>query len=61
MGTLSLPEGARAELATMVREGYPLETCGLLVGLRGSCRMVGMGVPHANNLQAVGTGTLVGH
>lgn len=32
MRTLSLPEDARVELATMVREGYPLETCGLLVG-----------------------------
>ncbi len=32
MSVLYLPEAARSQLEHMVRAGYPLETCGLLVG-----------------------------
>lgn len=32
MSVLYLPNAARSQLEEMVRAGYPLETCGLLVG-----------------------------
>lgn len=50
MATLTLPEDARAELETMVRKGYPLETCGLLVGRRASDQVDVRTVVQARNL-----------
>lgn len=50
MTVLYLPDDARAELAVWVQEGYPHETCGLLLGARsdGSARVVR--VTRARNL-----------
>jgi proteasome lid subunit RPN8/RPN11 len=35
MMPMYLPDHARAQLEEMARAGYPLETCGLLIGLSG--------------------------
>ena len=36
MATLQLPEAVRAHLRSVVRAGYPNETCGLLLGQAGA-------------------------
>ena len=36
MATLQLPEAVRAHLRSVVRAGYPYETCGLLLGQAGA-------------------------
>ncbi len=50
MAVLYLPDEARAELEARVREGYPHETCGLLLGAQseGSARV--LRVTQARNL-----------
>lgn len=50
MTVLLLPEGARTELEQRVREGYPRETCGLLLGSAQQERVRVQRVLQARNL-----------
>ncbi len=50
MTTLHLPQSARKELEDMVRAGYPLETCGLLVGQQSNDHVRVSRVVQAQNL-----------
>ncbi len=50
MTTLHLPQSARRELEDMVHAGYPLETCGLLVGRQWNDHVQVSRVVQAQNL-----------
>ncbi|MFQ5545467.1 MAG: Mov34/MPN/PAD-1 family protein [Acidiferrobacterales bacterium] len=50
MTTLHLPQSARKELEDMVYAGYPLETCGLLVGQQSNDHVEVSRVVQARNL-----------
>lgn len=50
MAILCLPVSARAQLEEMASVGYPLETCGLLVGRQGEGRAEVTRVLQARNL-----------
>lgn len=50
MTTLYLPQSARRELEHIVHAGYPLETCGLLVGSQSNNHVQVIRVVQAQNL-----------